>query len=79
MIYLLTFNGVPEAFRGGGVVGRCVKNVNLQTVSHILRLWEALHHRPVHVSCRVSSDGSRFRACRERGKNPDKTSHIDSL
>lgn len=53
----LTFNCVPEAFRGGGVVGRCVKNVNLQAVCYILGLWEALHHGTVDISCWVPPDG----------------------
>lgn len=53
---LLTFNCVPEAFRGGGVVGRRVKSVHLQTVCHILGLWETLDHRPVDISCWVPSN-----------------------
>lgn len=34
----LTFNGVSEAFGGGGVVGWCVESGNLQTVCHVLGL-----------------------------------------
>lgn len=58
----LTFDCVSEAFGGGGVIGRCVKSVDLQTVCHILGLWETLDHRPVDVPCRVPSDGRRLRA-----------------
>lgn len=64
----LTFNGVPEAFRRGGVKWRRVKSVDLQAVCHILGLRETLDHRPVHISCRVSSNGRRLGAWREGGK-----------
>lgn len=53
---VVTFNCVSEAFGGGGVVGRCVKSINLQAVSHILGFWETLDHWPVDISCWVSSD-----------------------
>lgn len=64
----LTFNGVPEAFRGGGVKWRRVKSIDLQAVCHVLGLRETLDHRPVHISCRVSSNGRRLGAWREGGK-----------
>lgn len=66
-IVLVTFNRVSEAFRGGGVVGRCVKSVHLQTVRHILGLWETLDHWPVDVSSRVPSDGRSLSAWSETG------------
>lgn len=53
-----TFNGVPEALRGGGVVRGSVEGIELQTVQHILRLWKPLHHGPCHVARWVPPDGT---------------------
>lgn len=68
-VFVITFNCVSETFRGGGVVGRCVKSVNLQTFGHVLGLRETLDHRPVDVSCRVPSDGRRLSVWRERNRD----------
>lgn len=55
---LRTFNGVPEALGGGGVVRWGVEGVQLQTVQHVLGLRQSLHHGPSHVARWVPPDGT---------------------
>lgn len=55
---LRTFNSVPEALWGGGVVGWSVEGVELQTVQNILGLRQPLNHGPSHVACWVPPYGA---------------------
>lgn len=66
---LHTFNGVPEALRGSGVVRWSVKGVKLQTVQNILGHWQPLHHGPSHIARWVPSDGTGLCAWR-KGQKP---------
>lgn len=55
---LHTFDGVPEALGGGGVVWRRVEGVELQAVQHVLGLRQPLHHGAGHVASGVPPDGA---------------------
>lgn len=61
-----TFDGVPEALGGGGVIRGSVEGVELQAVQHVLGLWQPLHHGPCHVARRVPPDGTGLRACESK-------------
>ena len=56
----ITFHGVPEALGGGGVIGRRVEGVDLQTVIDILGFRQSLDHGSVDVPSRVPPDGRRL-------------------